>query len=454
MFVNVKIDKIKVLEMTTGMDRKFVMRQRFGFGAADMASNFVWPMITTYLAVFYTDVAGIDAVAVGIIMLLSKFVDAITDVLMGIIVDHTRTKWGKCRPYFLFGAIPLGLFAVLTFLAPDFNNDTKAIVYAFITFNLVSTAYTIVNTPLSAILPSLTDDKNERNILVTFRMIMAAVGSFCVTTFATPLINTFGGNSSKWSYAITIAIFSVIATILFFFAFTNTRESVKSVNAEKVTFRQGLKAVNEQYILFIFIMFVFMLGFAIKQAGVVYYYTYVAEKEYLISIQAAVTSLSMIASQSCLPLFANKFGKKNSMYIMCVIGLIGNLLFIFSNNNTVLLIAGTAFVWYALGFLMGMRFSLLADVVDYCEMKSGIQASGMLSSLDSFVAKLTFGLNVTLFTFLMKLGGYIPNQPQTELSKMFINFGFIGIPVICLILTIILLPFFKVEDKLDSAKQQ
>lgn len=432
------------------MKKNLVMRQRLGFGAADMASNFVWPMITTYLAVFYTDVAGIDAIAVGMIMLLSKFVDACTDVIMGIVVDRTRTKWGKCRPYFLFGAIPLALFAVITFLMPDFNSDTKAIVYAFVTFNLVSTGYTIVNTPLSAILPSLTDDKHERNILVTFRMIMAAIGSFCVTTFATPLINNFGGNSSPYSYAITIGIFSVIAVVLFFFAFSNTRESVKSINSQKVTFRQGIKAVNGQYILFIFIMFVFMLGFAIKQAGVVYYYTYVAENVAVIPIQAAVTSISMIASQSCLPMFSKKFGKKNCMYIMCAIAFIGNLFFIFSNNNTVMLLMGTAIVWYALGFLMGMRFSLLADVVDYCEMKSGIQAAGILSSLDSFVAKLTFGLNVTLFTFLMNLGGYVPNQKQTDYAKMCINFGFIGIPVICLVATVILLLFFRVEKALEE----
>lgn len=435
------------------MDKKFLFRQRLGFGAADMGSNFVWPMITTYLAVFYTDVAGIDAIAVGMIMLLSKFVDACTDVIMGIIVDRTRTKWGKCRPYFLFGAIPLAVMAVLTFTMPNFDSQTKAIIYAFVTFNLVSTGYTVVNTPLSAILPSLSDDRNERNILVTFRMIMAAIGSFCVTTFATPMINEFGGNSNKYSYAITIGIFSVLAVFLFFFAFANTRESVKSVNSEKVTFRQGLKAVNGQYVLFIFIMFVFMLGFAVKQAGVVYYYTYVAENVSIIPVQAAVTSISMIASQSCLPLFIKKFGKNGCMNLMCFISFIGNLLFLFSNNNAVLLILGTVLVWYGLGFLMGMRFSLLADVVDYCEMKSGIQAAGILSSMDSFVAKLTFGLNVTLFTFLMKLGGYVPNQRQTDKAKLYIEFGFIGIPVLCLILTVILLRFFNVEKKLNEARE-
>ena len=443
------IIKSIILEMDR-VKKSLLIRQRFGFGSADMASNFVWPMITTYLAVFYTDVVGIGAVAVGMIMLLSKFIDACTDILMGIVVDRTRTRWGKCRPYFLFGAIPLALFAVLTFLVPDFSSETKSIIYAFITFNLVSTGYTIVNTPLSAILPSLTNDKNERNILVTFRMVMAAVGSFCVTTFATPMINSFGGNNNKYSYALTIGVFSVVAVVLFFVAFSNTRESAESVKSEKVSFRQGIKAINGQYILFIIIMFVFMLGFAIKQAGVVYYYTYVVEDAAFIPIQAAVTSVSMIAGQLCLPMFAKKLGKVKSMHLMCVIAFVGNLLFIFSNNNFVMLLAGTVFVWYGLGFLMGMRFALLADVVDYCTMRSGIQASGILASLDSFVAKLTFGLNVTLFTFLMGLGGYIPNQAQTDVEKMCINIGFIWVPVLCLVLTVVLLKFFKVEKYLNA----
>lgn len=430
------------------MTNAFKWRQRLSFGAGDMASNFVWPMITTYLTVYYTDVAGIGVAAVGVIMLLSKFIDAITDVMMGIVVDHTKTRWGSCRPYFLFGAIPLALFAVLTFMVPDFSNETASIIYAFITFNLVSTGYTIVNTPLSAILPSLSSDKNERNILVTFRMVMAAIGSFCVTTFATPLINKFSGVSANNSYALTIAFFSIIAVVLFFFAFAGTKEIVKPKSQEKVTFKRGLKAVNKQYVLFIVIMFVFMLGFAIKQAGVIYYYRYVVENMAIIPLQAAATSIAMIVGQLCIPLFSKKMGKKNSMYVMGIISFIGNIVFLFSGNNTIMLMIGTVIVWYALGFLMGMRFSLLADVVDYCEMKSGIKAAGMLSSLDSFVAKLTFGLNVTIFTALMALGGYMPNAEQTMREIWCIKIGFIIIPMICLILMAVLLKFFTVEKSL------
>ncbi len=252
------------------------MRQRFGYGAADMASNLIWPMICTYLTVYYTDALLLDTAAVSLITLASKFIDAITDVLMGIIVDKTNMKSGKCRPYFLIGAIPLALFAVLTFSLPSMvsNNKVLMIVMAFITFNLVSTCYTIVNTPLSAILPSLSSDQSERNVLVTFRMVMAAVGSFCVTFFALPIINSFGGEKDLYSYAWTIGIFSIVAVLLLIFSYMNTREVVKPIKEEKVKLKDGIKAINGQYVLFVITMFIYLLGFAVKQAGVFYYYKY------------------------------------------------------------------------------------------------------------------------------------------------------------------------------------
>ena len=195
------------------------MRQRLGYGAADMASNLIWPMICTYLTVYYTDALLLDTAAVSLITLASKFIDAITDVLMGIIVDKTKFKSGKCRPYFLIGAIPLAITAVLAFSLPSMVSNDKVLIIAMalISFNLVSTCYTIVNTPLSAILPSLSADPGERNVLVTFRMVMAAVGSFCVTFFALPLINNFGGKADRFSYAWAIGIFSIGAVVLLAF---------------------------------------------------------------------------------------------------------------------------------------------------------------------------------------------------------------------------------------------
>lgn len=445
------------------------MRQRLGYGAADMASNLVWPMITTYLTVYYSDALLMDTVAVSIITLASKFIDAITDVLMGIVVDKSDFKSGKCRPYLIGGAIPLALFAVLTFWVPSMvsNGTVLQIVLAFITFNLVSTAYTVVNTPLSAILPSLSDDGRERNILVTFRMVMAAMGSFCVTFFAPLLLNFFSdsfgngkGKSDPFAYIWVIGLFSIVAIVLLAFSFLNTREVVKPHNKEKVGIKEGLKAVNGQYILFVVTMFIYLLGFAVKQAGVVYYYTYYVgtigdlKPEALISIQAIVTSLSMVVGQLTIPFFCKLMGKKKSSIMMNIIALAGNVIFIFCGPNLVWLCFGTLLVWFPLGYLMGMRFAFLADVVEYCELKSGIRAAGILSSLDSFLAKLAFGLNVTVMLALMTMGGYVPDQPQTDVAKIFIQLGFIGVPIACIILTIILFMFFTFDKELPKLKEE
>ena len=439
------------------------MRQRFGYGAADMASNLIWPMICTYLTVYYTDALLLDTAAVSLITLASKFIDAITDVLMGIIVDKTNMKSGKCRPYFLIGAIPLALFAVLTFSLPSMvsNNKVLMIVMAFITFNLVSTCYTIVNTPLSAILPSLSSDQSERNVLVTFRMVMAAVGSFCVTFFALPIINSFGGEKDLYSYAWTIGIFSIVAVLLLIFSYMNTREVVKPIKEEKVKLKDGIKAINGQYVLFVITMFIYLLGFAVKQAGVFYYYKYYIgdigdmKVETIISIQALVTSLSMVAGQLTIPFFCKIMGKKKSAILMNFIALAGNIIFIFCGANLIWLCVGTALVWFPLGYLMGIRFALLADVVEYCELKSGIRAAGILSSLDSFLAKLAFGLNVTIMLCLMEIGGYDANQAvQTETEKLFIQLGFVGVPILCVVVTIILFLFFKFDKELPKMKEE
>ncbi len=439
------------------------MRQRLGYGAADMASNLIWPMICTYLTVYYTDALLLDTAAVSLITLASKFIDAITDVLMGIIVDKTNFKGGKCRPYFIIGALPLALFAVLTFWVPSMvsNNKVMMIVMAFITFNLVSTCYTVVNTPLSAILPSLSADQSERNILVTFRMVMAAIGSFCVTFFALPLINSFGGKKDLYAYGWTIGIFAVAAVLLLIFSYANTREVVKPIKEDKVKLKDGIKAINGQYILFVITMFIYLLGFAVKQAGVFYYYNYYIGKigglkvADIIAIQALVTSISMVVGQLTIPFFCKIMGKKNSAILMNIIALGGNVVFIFCGANLVWLCVGTALVWFPLGYLMGMRFALLADVVEYCELKSGIRAAGILSSLDSFLAKLAFGLNVTIILALMEIGGYKPKQAiQTATEKLFIQLGFVGVPIVCLILTIILFMFFKFDKELPKMKAE
>lgn len=161
--------------------------KRIGYGIGDLGCNLVFSTMSSYLLIFYTDVFGIAAAAAGTMMLVTKLIDAITDTIMGMIVDKTHTKWGQGRPYFVVGAVPFAVFTVLTFIVPDLSEDGK-LVWAYVTYCLLCTAYTVVNIPLNTIVPRLSADPNERNILVTTRMVCALLGTAIVMSIAIYLV--------------------------------------------------------------------------------------------------------------------------------------------------------------------------------------------------------------------------------------------------------------------------
>ena len=144
----------------------FLYKQRFGYGMGDFACNLIWQVISLYLLYFYTDVMELDPVAIAAMFVVCRVIDAVTDVLVGFAIDKTKSRWGKSRPWFLFGAIPFAVSAFLAFSVPDITPDGK-LIYAYATYIFLSFMYTVVNIPLASILPAMTDDVNESTVLAT-----------------------------------------------------------------------------------------------------------------------------------------------------------------------------------------------------------------------------------------------------------------------------------------------
>ena len=162
-----------------------------GYGIADLSCNLVWQMISLYLMFFYTDVMGLPAYYVGLMFLVTRLVDGVADVLMGLVIDNTATRWGRCRPYLLIGAIPFGLLCILAFYVPDFGTTGK-LIYAFITYLCLSFLYTIVNIPFCAMLPFLTNDSRERTTLSAVRILLGSLGATIVAVATLPLVGALG----------------------------------------------------------------------------------------------------------------------------------------------------------------------------------------------------------------------------------------------------------------------
>jgi GPH family glycoside/pentoside/hexuronide:cation symporter len=159
--------------------------ERFSYSLSDFACNLSFSLVSTYLMFFYTDVFGISAAIVGTLFLVARIVDAFDGPFWGIMIDHTHTRWGKSRPYWLWFAIPFAVFSVLCFTVPNMSTGMK-VVWAYVTYIGVDVLYSAVNIPITSILPSLTSNPQERVTLSTIRQFMGTLGATIISTIALP----------------------------------------------------------------------------------------------------------------------------------------------------------------------------------------------------------------------------------------------------------------------------
>lgn len=195
-------------------DAKLPLLEKISYSFTDMAGNLLYVTISSYILYFYTDVFGISVAGAGIILLVARFADAISAPVWGSIVDHTHTKWGQSRPYFLWLAIPFAVATFLAFTAPNLHGTAK-LWYAGFTYILAAgVVYTGIQTPITAILPNLTTNGQERIVASQFRMVGGAIGSFITSTFALPLVAFLGKGDDKVGFMWTMFIFGILAVIL------------------------------------------------------------------------------------------------------------------------------------------------------------------------------------------------------------------------------------------------
>lgn len=220
-----KTEKISVLE-------------KISYGGGDLASNIILVLSSTYVSFFYTDALGLNPAIIGSIIMFSRFADGFTDVLMGYLIDKTKSKYGKCRPWILWLAVPISVAMVLIFMVPNIG-DAGKYVYVAITYNLVVTfLYTMINIPYGTMTSLLSRDQHERMSINVVRMTMAQVGSLIINSLTLPFVNAVGGSGNQKSWIIVSVVYSIVAAVSFIACFANTKErvTVAQEKQEKLSF--------------------------------------------------------------------------------------------------------------------------------------------------------------------------------------------------------------------------
>jgi len=427
-------------------------KEKLGYGLSDTASHFVWDMVGFWLMFFYTDVYGISAIAAGTIMLIARFWDMAIDPVVGILADRTNTKWGKFRPYILFGAVPYAVLSILTFTTPDFG-ETGKIIYAGATYILLMTAYALVNLPYSALGAVMTNDSYERAGLNTYRFISGFAGQFIVTGLALTLAKYFGGGDKAQGFQYTLILFAVLSLVFFFITFKATRERVHPPKSQVQSLSADVRNLftNRAWIILAVVGIVSFIMFAIQNAAVVYYFKYYIGNEENVQLFNVIGTVALIVALPFSKPLARRFGNRNVFIGSSIIsGIFFILIYIPASDNMVAVYIFNIIAKMAYAPAVPLLWTMIADAADYGEWKTGRRATGLYFSAAVFAQKAGWGIGAALVGVILSIFNYAANEVQSSTSITGIKLLVSVIPGVLYMSCAIFMYFYNIDAKITD----
>ncbi|WP_421850557.1 MFS transporter [Marinomonas sp.] len=398
--------------------KKLSFFDKVSYGFGDLASNVVFTAVSTYLMFFYTDVFGISAALVGTLFFVTRMWDAISDPIMGMIGDRTKTRFGKFRPYLLYAPIPLAIVAVLTFTTPDLDESGK-IIWAFVTYILLMTLYTAINIPYSSLPATISDSPVERGQMASFRMVLAFTGALIVNAGTLPLVEFFGDGNKQQGFQYTMMLLSSVMVVMFWLCFSRVKERVPMIKQDS-SLKDDFAVVIKNRAWWITVLVgVPIFTFALLPFSVgMYFFTYNVGDVSAAGLFFMFGTLGMIAGATLMTVIVKHLSKR-IIIIMSALGsmfCIGSLYWLHTVDVKVIYI-----IIFFNQFLMGMCASALwgivADTADYIEWKSGRRVIGLSTSSATFSHKFGMGLSGALVGAGLSFVGYQAGVEQSEESK-------------------------------------
>jgi len=423
--------------------------EKLGYGLGDFACNLVWNSLSMFILYFYTDVMGMRAAIISTLMLVVRIIAGFMDIASGIVVDKTKTKYGKARPWLLWMAIPFGISTILLFSIPNIGESGK-LVYVAMTYVLLNVIYTAINIPYGVLNSLMTQDQNERSEINIYRMFCSTAGSLCVSALVLPLVSLFGGGQEAW--IITFAIFGIVATFMFFVTFKTTKERVTAVNEEKsqnISFKDGMKALieNEYWIIIVLLLVVLFMNLGIMGGSMIYYAQYILNDKKLVgglSIAQNIPTLIVMLSIA-MPLI-KKYGKRNTAILGSIIFILGSLFALIDLTSVKLIYISIIVKGIGNALISATVFALLADTIEYGEWKTNVRTEGLVYSAGNFGLKIGIGLGTAIVGWLLAFSNYNGSSTtQADTAINAINILFIWLPMILSGVQIILLKFYKLD---------
>lgn len=432
------------------------MREKIGYGLGDAASNIFFQTVNTYLLFYYTDVFGISAAVAGTLFVLARFWDALIDPFVGTMADRTRSRWGSYRPYLLWMALPFGIIGYATFANPDLSGSSK-VVYAYVTYFLLMTVYAAINVPYSALMGVMTPSSQERTSLSSYRFVGAFGGQLLIALGVMPLVRELGDGDEAHGFKLTMAMFSVLAVVLFIATFLMTKERIKPQD-EKPDLKKDFASMmaNKPWIIMVIAALLTLSGAAVRWAVTPHFFKYYGGYDdspifYFLdhtSLFLAVGSLSFLIGIFFTSALVRRFGKRNLLIVLTLANAVALLSFFFIPRDQY----GTMLVVNAVANLIAgptpaLVWAIYTDVADYGEWRFGRRITGLAFAAAMFAQKFGMSIGGGLAGWMLGSYGFEADKLQSQETLTGLCILFSVVPGIFAIANGIVLFWYPLKDE-------
>jgi sugar (glycoside-pentoside-hexuronide) transporter len=417
-------------------------REKLAFFTVNLGNIPIMTMMSYYLLIFYTDVVGLDPVAVGTLFLVARVMDGLSDPIMGYVIDHLpRLKMGRFRGYLIIGVVITSLNFILVWLGPSLATSGKLAI-AYLSYLLIGWSFDLMDIPLNSMIPVMSDQEKDRDTLSVLKGAAYTLGAVAIVAGVLPLVNLFTTKRAGFHVAIigvaaAVALFSILGTL-------GIRERIFPLREDKYQLHhvRGILGARPVVINFFTVLITSVSG-GVNSGTLVYFFIYALKRQDLFPLTAAGYVLGIIAAVLAGPALIRRFGRKTCLVFTLILTLSGSLvMFLTPATLPYLFIIVALLTSPAAGMNTILFYGIQADTMDYIEWKLGYRAEAVVASMNSFIIKASAGVGSAVGAYLLAAFHYVANAEtqagETIRGFYYINFAIPGL----LTLTALLVWFF------------
>jgi len=439
------------------MNNKISLNTKFFYGFGALGKDFACAPIYIFLMYYFTDVAKISAGYVGVVFLAARFIDAITDPLMGMIVDNTRSKYGKFRPWIIIGTF-VNAFVLVALFSTHMIEGPLLYIYAAAVYILWGITYTIMDIPYWSMIPALSNSRPEREKLVVWPRIFASFAWFIIGAYGLKLVGFFGDTQGDGFFhlAIIIAMFFMLSAVVMFYKVQEVVQPHSSV--QKFSARDVWQIIsgNDQLKALIATVLCFQVANMVIGGFAIYYFQYAVGNVALFATYMMAAGAAEMVGVFISPWLARLIDRRHLWAVACSLPVASSLLlFIMSLSapgSTLLIIAAGISIKLGVGLQNVYQTVMLADVVDYGEHKTGMRSESIIFSIQTMLVKTAGALGGFITGVGLSLIGYVPDQVQSDSTVLGLQVLMILVPALLMITSaLIYKSFYRLHHGFDAS---